>query len=168
MLLDTINMETLIKDIQNRLTEIPQLKYIDVDWGQLDYYDSPPVKYPCCLLDIVQGDFTDAGNLAQIGLIGVEIRLVDLLHTNTSAKAPEGQKNRAFDVLRLLTEIYKKLHGWHGLKSNYGTLTRRNFSRVNREDGLKEYRMLFLTEITDQKAFKPAIMTLVKGVDIEM
>ena len=42
-------MKQLLIDLQQRLlTEVPELKYVDLDWGQLSYYfPNPPVQWPC-------------------------------------------------------------------------------------------------------------------------
>jgi hypothetical protein len=83
-------------------------------------------------------------------------------YNNSSAKAPLNQKKRAFDIFTLLNDVYKKLHGWHAVNSHYGTLTRRNFQKTNREDGLKEYRLNYTVQLTDIKAQKSVIFTPVK------
>lgn len=47
-------MKDIILAIQEKLnSQVADLKYIDKDWGQLDY-DQPPVKYPFCLIDITR------------------------------------------------------------------------------------------------------------------
>ena len=46
------NIKTILLAVQQRLAErVPELAYIDKNWGQLDY-EAPPVKWPCALLDI--------------------------------------------------------------------------------------------------------------------
>lgn len=62
-------MKQLIIDIQNRLASLPELKYIDIDWGQIDYYDQPPVKYPCALIEIRQADYSNEGQHVQYGTV---------------------------------------------------------------------------------------------------
>ena len=55
-------MNTLIQNIQTRLDTISEIKYVDADWGQLDYY-SPnfPVKFPCVLIDVSSANYSDIG-----------------------------------------------------------------------------------------------------------
>ena len=46
------NIKTILLAVQQRLAErVPELAYIDKNWGQLDY-EAPPVKWPCALLDL--------------------------------------------------------------------------------------------------------------------
>ena len=43
----------LLDSIKTKISEISEIKYIDENWGQLDYYSAhPPVQWPCCLIDI--------------------------------------------------------------------------------------------------------------------
>ena len=53
-------MKQIFLSIQNKLSEISTLKYIDKDWGQLQY-DNPPVKSPCALIDLLNIDFKQKG-----------------------------------------------------------------------------------------------------------
>ena len=56
------NIKTILLAVQQRLAErVPELAYIDKNWGQLDY-EAPPVKWPCALLDKIHSAlqrFTD-------------------------------------------------------------------------------------------------------------
>lgn len=55
-------MKNLLEKLQLRLAEIPQLKYIDENWGQLDYYSpNMPVQYPCTLIDVQQVQYSNIG-----------------------------------------------------------------------------------------------------------
>ena len=47
-------MKNSLESIQQLLQAIEGLKYVDEDWGQLDYY-SPnfPVQWPCVLIRIL-------------------------------------------------------------------------------------------------------------------
>ena len=59
-------MKEILQNIQNRLSTITEIRYIDEDWGQLDYYSqNMPVQWPCCLIDIQSGNFS---NLSRIFL----------------------------------------------------------------------------------------------------
>ena len=55
------NIKTILLAVQQRLAErVPELAYIDKNWGQLDY-EAPPVKWPCALLDIDEVPFSQIG-----------------------------------------------------------------------------------------------------------
>ena len=53
-------MKALLEKIQEKLSEVEGLKYIDENWGQLDYYSpNMPVQYPCVLIDIGQVQYSN-------------------------------------------------------------------------------------------------------------
>ena len=149
-------MEQLLTDIQNRLAAAPMpadyaqqrkndrlFEYIDLDWGQCDFYTGqmPPVKFPCALLDINAATYSNEGRLVQIGIVTVQVRILDLVLSNSSAQAPDGQRAKAARLFALLNETNRLLHGFHG--NGYGPLTRQTLTRVKRRDGLKEFALMF-------------------------
>lgn len=79
-------MKNLLEKLQLRLSEIPQLKYIDENWGQLDYYSpNMPVQYPCVLIDIGQVQYSNLGKdltkipqQRQIALVQIKITIANM------------------------------------------------------------------------------------------
>lgn len=145
-------MEQLLKDIQNRLTQqVTALKYVDEDWGQLDYYSQhPPVKFPCALIDVVQANWSNEGKKIQTGLVQVKIILSDMRLSNSSGAAPQNQKDKAFGIRITEREIFKALHGWSG-GNNYSKLIRMSSAKV-KKDGMQQYETIFTTQYTDASA----------------
>jgi len=146
-------MKKVIADIKARLLEkVTTLKYIDEDWGQLDYYSpNQPVKWPCVLIDIGQVAWTNEGQHVQAGLASVSIRVADMKLSNTNIKAPDAQRTKAAGIFDLLTDIDVALHGWTADNMN-GPLTRSLTRKVNRDDGIREFEVIYLTRITDISA----------------
>ena len=79
------NIKTILLAVQQRLAErVPELAYIDKNWGQLDY-EAPPVKWPCALLDIDEVPFSQIGGGGQIAdgvtveILAANLRLVRLI-----------------------------------------------------------------------------------------
>ncbi|WP_346236142.1 hypothetical protein ABDK00_016955 [Niabella insulamsoli] len=151
-------MDILIKDIQNRLSaEIPALKYVDEDWGQLDDYSpNPPVKWPCALIDINHVLYSNAGRHSQLGEATITISVADIKLTNSSSKAPAGQKQKQTDYLQLIKSIHIALHGWHG-HNHYSSLIRTIFKRVKRDDGVRQHLITYTCQIQDTDSVKPTI-----------
>lgn len=77
----------LLLSIQERLATVPELKYIDKDWGQLRY-EQPAVKYPCALIDLEQAGFSETGKGGQLADVSVTITIADQRLTPTSLYAP--------------------------------------------------------------------------------
>lgn len=147
-------MNQILQAVQTKLSEVPGINYIDENTGQLDNY-SPnyPVKWPCVLLDIRDARFSDLGmdkNLQpmqrQIGEFNLEVRVANLKLTNSSAKAPTQQKEKAASIWELIEEIHKNIHGWRP-NSMSGALIRRTINRVMRDDGVQEYAIIYSSDV---------------------
>jgi len=55
-------MKQMVQNIQDRLVQkVPVLKYVDQDWGQMDFWREHPVKYPCALIDVQSAGYTNDG-----------------------------------------------------------------------------------------------------------
>ncbi len=153
-------MKTVISDIKSRLLDkVAALKYINEDWGQLDYFNpNQPVKWPCVLIDLDQAPWSNQGSLVQIGLVSISIRVADMKLSNTNVKAPSGQLAKADGIWDLMISIHQALHGWTGDSMN-GPLTRTLTRKVNRDDGIREFEMIFSVQVIDDSA-KPVMDTV--------
>jgi hypothetical protein len=132
-------------DIQNRLAQqVPALRYIDEDWGQLDYYEGhPPVQFPCALIDCGDIAVTQMGGRVMLDKISVVIRIADLRLSNTSNAAPQTQKTAAYQLFETLQQVICALHGYTGSPDVYGRLVRTAGQRIRRKDGIKMYELTF-------------------------
>lgn len=147
-------MKQILINIQNQLAEITELRYIDEDWGQIDYYSpNMPVQWPCCLIDIQSGnfsnlskDFSKSPKDRQKAEFSVKITLANMKLTNTSYLAPQEQKEQVWAIFELIEKIHQKLHGWRP-KENCSKLLRNSFTRVMRDDGLQEYNIIYSFEV---------------------
>lgn len=147
-------MKTILEAIQNKLSEIKELKYIDENWGQLDYYSpNMPVQWPCCLIDLqtaqfdnIGKDFTKRPKERQNATVMIELSLANMKLSNTSFNAPTTQKNNAWQIFDWAKAIHKKLHGTT-LAENSSRLIRTSFGRVQRDDGIQEYRITYALEL---------------------
>lgn len=145
-------MKQLLTDIQNRLKTVTALKYIDEDWGQLDYFNvAQPVKYPCALINIASVQYSNMAKKVQQGLGTVVITIADLKLANSSANAPQLQKQAAWKVFDIIADVYKALHGWNGA-SHYGPLTRVSLTRKKNDEGLNLFDVAFSFTIKDVDA----------------
>lgn len=149
----------MINDILTAITERlsekePHLKYIDEDWGQLDYYqENPPVKFPCVLLELQQANWRNQSQKVQDGVLSISIRVADIRLSNTSLRAPAVQKDRAAAIWLILQNIHTALHGWRpGRFPEFGVLTRVSSRRVKRDDGIREFEVVYTTQCSDSSA----------------
>ena len=144
----------LLDSIKTKISEISEIKYIDENWGQLDYYSAhPPVQWPCCLIDISDIQFTNIGIdrekkpiNRQMGNCLVKITIANIKLTNTSQRAPIGQKQDAWKVWRLIEQLHEKIHTFVPVE-NASPMIRQNLQRTLRDDGVQEYTITYKTEI---------------------
>ena len=143
-------MKALIEAVQNLLEPTPGIKYVDENWGQLDYY-SPnfPVQWPCILIDINSAQFSNIGMDKQLKPVNrqmseytLELRIANLKLTKTSAKSPQSQKDFARSIWTLIEEVHELVQGFEP-DENCGKLIRTGISRVPREDGVQEYAVMY-------------------------
>ena len=146
-------MKQLISDIKARLSEkVTALRYIDEDWGQLDYYASDaPVKWPCALITVTQAQWSNKGRLTQTGIADVSIRFADLKLSNTNPKASDSQRAAANNIFDVMTDSFASLHGWTADSAN-GPFTRTLTRKVNREDGIREFEVIYSVQLHDENA----------------
>lgn len=139
--------EYLNQVIETLKEEVPALRWIDADEGQLDFYtdDRPPVAFPCCLVELSMPDtntlsanhpVTQRCTLRAV----LQVAFDDCASLNT--RTPKPVRETAMRRFDLLEDIKKALNGrWFDRfvrpYIHTGCLPRK------REDGLKMYEMSF-------------------------
>lgn len=92
-------------------TDIPEVKWIDFDFGQLETQENPPVLFPCSLLTIaypdVQGIKKDDRITAE-----VSIKLGFYVPLQTNGSAPAQMKVEAQKYLDIFEKTQKKISGF--------------------------------------------------------
>ena len=147
-------MKTLLEKIQQKVSEIAELKHIDENWGQLDYYSpNMPVQYPCALIDVQQVQFTNLGKditkkplQRQIGTVQIKITVANMRLSNSSMQAPRRQKEEVWAIWGIIEKIHQQLHGV-SLLPNISPLIRISQNRTLRDDGLQEYEVYYSCEV---------------------
>jgi hypothetical protein len=147
-------MEDALLAVTNRLAEISQLQYVDIDWGQLDYYQqNPPVKWPCALVDVAAVTWQNLPEGVQMGNGTIRVLVADVQLSGSHQKAPLAQRQKALKIHTLLSQVNQKLHTWALLQ--HGLLTRTSTRRIKRDDGVQLYEVLYSTNYTCKSAQQP-------------
>ena len=140
-------IKQLLQAVQTELAKIKSIRYVDEDWGQL-HHDSPPVQFPCALIDADGFNFQHVSSFAQKASGDIYITIADQRLSRTSANAPDQQKERAFEFLDVLEDVQKKIHLME--VDGFDTLIRKSVKRIRRNNQIREYRIVFGTEFADE------------------
>jgi hypothetical protein len=152
-------MQPLIDDVKQKLADtVPALRYIDEDWGQLDLYAPDiPAKFPCALIEVSQVAWKNQGKHVQDGNAHITIKIADMQLSRSNIKATAVQRERNKSVFELLETVHKQLHGWTARQAN-GPLTRLYTKRVKRDDGIRQFEIIYEVQLVDDSAKKKTIM----------
>lgn len=126
--------------------EVPELKWIDADEGQLDFYDvRPPVAFPCCLVDMSIPESNDlSANNPKIQNCRIRATLTvafdDCASLNT--KTPLPVRETAMKRMDLLQAVHDVLQGWWNDRFQK-PYSRRSCKPEKRNDGLKVYEVVY-------------------------
>lgn len=139
-------MKNIFLSIQDRLSEISALKYIDKDWGQLQY-ENPPVQWPAALLDVEQAVYTQMGRDAQKAEADITITVANVNLQRSSAGVAVAKRNNAYATIDLLDEIHQKLQLFSG-GGQFTPLMRTQLRKVFNNDNHEVYAMTYKTAFT--------------------
>ncbi|MDB0611265.1 hypothetical protein PL371_05135 [Tenacibaculum maritimum] len=82
----------------------------------------------------------------QTGDVSISLTIAMLRTTNSSGKASKYQKDTARSIHGIIKKIHGKIHGKQAHKGT-GTLTRKSFRRVKRDDGVQEFTIIYSLSI---------------------
>jgi hypothetical protein len=140
--------------VQARLTtQVPALRWIDQDMGQLEVYtgDRPPVAFPSSLLDIVSINYSDCDEGIQICQATLEVRLAVAAYAPSAHVHQLSQKERALYYFDLEHEVNRVLHGW-STDGLFSPLTRASSQTEKREDNIRVRPLRYTFSFTDNTA----------------
>ena len=93
--------------------EVPSLRWIDEDLGQLNVGNStrPAVDFPCCLIDIEYSGCRDLTDLCQLVDLKITLKLAFPYQGESYNKAPEKVREKALDRYAVISEVHDCLQG---------------------------------------------------------
>lgn len=103
----------LLKGIIEIIKSVTEIRFISQDIGQLENYEiRPSVSWPCCLIDIEEGRYSDAGDqLIQHAEKTVTLRLGVVKYSDVHQLTPDTVMEQALQYLEIENKLYKALHG---------------------------------------------------------
>jgi hypothetical protein len=132
--------------------QCPQLKWIDIDFGQIDKQtERLPVAFPCAVIVISVSGCEDQYGKVQVCRSQVSVRIAQNPPTSrTNSEATGDIRESAMSRYDLIDEVFCALQGFGEPQFNPLSRTRQSIER--RTDGLFVCRMDFNTEFQDLTA----------------
>jgi len=142
----------ILKDLMNHISaELPEIKFIDQDLGQLAQvgeHDRPPLAYPAILIDFPNTDYSELATSAQLAQCNISFQLIFSTHSQTWHKAPDAVQSKGLEYLEIEQKLYNCLNGWS--ENYFSPLIRTNVKSQNNNDiGLRVRTMTFTTSYED-------------------
>ncbi|MGM9774480.1 MAG: hypothetical protein ACI3Y2_04690 [Candidatus Egerieousia sp.] len=144
-------MESIIEDLVNHIGDnMPCLKVVDEDYGQLEMIDSPdrdtyPLTFPAVLIDAPQVSWDNIGGLDQKGFATVKVKLVIDCYDDTHYTSGAVEKISEREYMR--RELHRLLQGHR--PGDHSALIRTTSSFYTVNHGIKVYEATYTTELTE-------------------
>ena len=117
-------------------TEVPAVRHIDQDLGQLKTSTRPPVSWPCVLIDFETFDYENLAENVQTVTGTIVFRLGFAPHSNTAQATPAPYVQQAITCYDIEWDLHIALQGW-APGSDYGHLCRTSVSTQKRTDSYR-------------------------------
>jgi len=140
-------MDTIFTEVLSRLSQIPELRFVGEDWGQLNF-EHPPVNFPCALIDLYEVDYSDAGRNLQKADAKLVISVADILYDGITAFNPQNVNERAFAVFGIMEKVNSLIHGYGN--EYHSKFSRKKIKKMEREDSVREFRMIYEFRFEDE------------------
>lgn len=138
--------------------------FVDLDHGQLDVREAPPVSFPCVLIDFQNWKFSDEAELVQIAEGDIVFKIATDPYSATSSITPDTWRDNALTILDMEHTLYQALEGRKiatAADKSTTPLGRIAYTSDNRRPGLKVRINTYTTSFRDYAARRP-VSTVIK------
>lgn len=144
-------MRTITDAVMNRLkAEVPELKWIDLNKGQLNVKDRPSLRLPAALISLAVKPKRNITDTIQECDGTVKVRLVFDAIGRSSVDVPAADRDIALAPNDVIAKVYKTLQGFY--TQNFDSLTRTFSDEEQTHHPLYVWRLEFKTEFEDVTA----------------
>lgn len=143
-------MKTIYMALIERLRTVTEIKWIDLDGGQLSSADRAAIALPAALLEISIPECKNFSDMTQFCKARIGVKLVFEKKTiKTSANTPAETLNKSLETYEIISKVYATLQGFE--TDDFSALYRTNQGpEVN--SNYFVYRMSFDCEFEDLSA----------------
>lgn len=139
-------MKTVFKNFIERLAEVPELRFVGEDWGQL-YIDHPPVSFPCALIDLGEINYIQQGRNVQQAEAILNVTVADIFIDGMMAGTPEEVAESECSIYTVIEKVHARLQGYGTEK--HSRLMRVSVRKIPREDTIREFLLTFKFSFSD-------------------
>lgn len=127
-----------------RLKTVSALKWIDMDDGQLEFFESrPPVAFPCALVEVEYPVCEDETDTMQMVTAIITIRLAFEPVGQTNANTPTLIQTKGLSRYDTVNACFSALQGWSD--DEVSGFSRKSQTVEKRDDNLKVIRQVWET-----------------------
>jgi hypothetical protein len=155
----------IIIDLQKYIhTIVPSIRYIDLDYGQLESVERPQVDFPCLLIDFITTNFEETGAGVQTAQGAIMFKLATDPYSATSSITSDIWIKDGLSILDLEWLLYKALNGYKPI-TEYDTdgnpirqaqpMVRASATSDNRRPGIKVRQFMYTASFIDYSAKRP-------------
>lgn len=139
--------------LQQQITaNVPEIKWIDMDLGQLESYEErPAVQWPCVLIDFPAAQYSNNSDGVQWCEVNISIRLGFAPFSSTNHLTPDVSKENALQYFEIENKLYDALQGFTAGDCVQG-LVRISAATERREDIYRVRELQFTTATEDDTA----------------
>lgn len=104
----------ILTKLQTKLAiDVPEIRYINMDLGQLDFYDQrPPVSFPALLADF-ETPYIPRQQQRQWGTITMKLRLAFAPYSSTDNLVPDAVKTKGLTYFEIENNLYRSIQDWN-------------------------------------------------------
>lgn len=146
--------DQLFIDICDRLdSRVPELRWVDKDWNQLDLPDqSYPIQFDAALISFPEIPWDTHPRGYQDGVVSILVKVAMDMYNDTHIADGVVAPDRALAVekMQLVNNVHKALHGFEG--DYFSKLVRTRSVEERRQDGLLVFNEYYETRLHDTSA----------------
>lgn len=139
-------MQIILEEVQQALASVTELRYISLDWGQLDLIN-PPVQFPCAIVLFEGADYSDYLIRRQKADATLVVSLAHLPPHQPSLNASNHMKNEYYKIFDIIDKVNKVLVNTR--LTNSISLIRQKLKAQRRDDGIVHYEITYRFSYTE-------------------
>lgn len=139
--------------------QVPELRWIDQDFGQLEVFEyRPNVAFPCVLIDFAAAAYSNLSQLSQVGELTITVRIGFTPFSSAQQSAPMDVRQKALEYYEIEQKVYQALQGFNTLQCQplmrMSAQTEQRVSASGAQDasGLRVRILSFQTSFEDNSA----------------